>query len=335
MDPASEAYLLSTALKNTVDSVDTVIGWFKDDPAASTVNDPRIDQILGELSQISSAIEGIHAKLDALNYKIAVLQHQVSELEKSQKKQHLENVLSWSTTAKDALDDWDYNGRNDAAMLQEAWVNSEWAVNAFENGVQTDAFWYTNVAGGGVRTFDFRLALPVYIHALAVRIAVATARYGSATQMPPYLQTNLREYATHLDDIFALAAEQERCEVTSLTNSGRTKFTIVSFCKSNFWMERIDSLPKSCMYERRAYYNAQGNVVEEPGKTLCWLHEPNAVSTWYAYQSESHMNAAKNAITPLAMTMFRMNSGSIWAQEMAKKLRSLADFRRARTIHRL
>jgi hypothetical protein len=33
--------------------------------------------------------------------------------------------------------------------------------------------------------------------------------------------------------------------------------------------------------------------------------------------------------------MFRMNSGSIWAQEMAKKLRSLADFRRARTIHRL
>ncbi|MEV4001832.1 hypothetical protein [Actinomadura sp. NPDC049753] len=123
--------------------------------------------VIQKLDQLHTDFQVIQYRLDAVAEAIRKLLDQQQQAYLLQTRQQLEQLKGLSRTAADQASAWVAGDRTDALLRAQADDNSRVAANSILEG---NSFFLRPVPGG--ETFDHRIAIPVYLYVLTVRLGV-------------------------------------------------------------------------------------------------------------------------------------------------------------------
>ena len=319
IDPATAigmAYITSETLKNLTDSAATVASLFGQ-KSSGTTYDPRVTQILSELSEMRAELQEMHAKMDQMLGMLNAINYRLDFNERQNLLLWLESIMAESSTAIDMLASWVQGGRKNDSMLSSAMELSSNALHSFDAGANSIKYFYTT--HDGATKWDYRVALPYHVYAANVRATVLATVYSNAYRIPSSDGTVLLTQANAMDAVWTKGAAEIR--VTTVPVVSGNKFTV------GWWGTVKDGLSNTqpdtglkCMGDER--------------ERLCAFHDITQPSTWWNFTTQANAEQVNKNLNPWFRTRAEEFYGIYYAHKEASSLRKIADTRRTFIITR-
>jgi len=307
------AYLLSETMKNITDSTATIVGLFKQ--SSGPGYDPRIGQILAELTQIRADLAELHRQIALVIDMLERMNYRMDFAEKQGLMLWLESIKATSDAAIGSLNTWVNNGRQSDSDRSAALFNSELALQNFSLGANSVKYWFTTHEGE--LQWDYRIALTYHLYAAATRATVLATVYANNFRLYDSDANTLRIQADALDSVWTKGQGTITVSTTPMVSGN--KYTV------GWWGSVVDHLS-----------NTQPDTgpicIGDERERLCAMHDIYNKSTWWNFTTQTAADQMNQKLNPWFRTQAEKFYGFYYAHAQAEKLRALANARRTLII---